>query len=119
MVLFFLATFNVQNLILTYQGNRSVSVQCVFASGSTTDECFVMFTDNGTQRITTINISGSNIKTISLTSGNYTVTGYDISNRSIFGPAVYYPKLITVTSLSSTSESNYNLKSSFNCCNYL
>ena len=104
------ATYQVTDLNITNQyTDGSVSVQCVFVSGSTAGGCHVIFTDTTNGRNESFDIMGSDNTIISLsTSGNYTVTVYDIFNGSIYGPSFYYPQEIhiDIVSIFSTSTSS-------------
>lgn len=108
------ATYNVQNLTVSTEGNGSVSVQCVFVTGSTADGCHVMFTD--TSNGTVLNVSLPYVSLaqgpilITLPAGNYTVTAYDTVNGSLYGPAVQYPTQFEIIKKQSTSSSTHESK---------
>ena len=104
------ATYNcIQQLNIIEADNGSVSVQCVFVSGSIADGCHVIFTDATNGKNESYNITGSDntTKIISLVpAGNYTVVAFEIINE----------KFIHQSSIQATFFSNckYNYFINFN-----
>ncbi|XP_019856812.1 PREDICTED: uncharacterized protein LOC109585258 [Amphimedon queenslandica] len=90
------STFHTQDVIISSPyTNGSVSVQCVFVSGSIADICHVIFT--GTHQELVLNISLVQEPTlVALPAGLYTVTAYDIINGALYGPAVFYATLVEI-----------------------
>ena len=69
----------------------------------------MIFTDTTNGQSESFDITGSDNTIISLpTSGNYTVTVYDIINELLYGPSFYYPQEIhiDIVSIISTSTSS-------------
>lgn len=93
----FLATYYVQNVIISHCTNGSVSVRCVFLEGVTTDECHIEFIETNQELKETFNITGS-IEVITLEkSGNYTIRVYDLLiNGTIIGPAFELPSKVPI-----------------------
>ena len=86
------------------EDNGSVSIQCVFVSGSTADGCHVVFTDINQGIVESFNVTEATQITLS-TSGNYTVTTYDIVNENIINLSCVQPKLVKVIKFSSVHTS--------------
>ena len=103
-IIFLLATYNIQHVMIMNEDNGSVSVQCVFVSGSTADGCHVIFTDINQGIVESFNITEATQITL-LTSGNYTVTIYDIVNENIINLSCVQPKLVKVIKFSSVHTS--------------
>ena len=98
-----LATYNVQDLLVSTEGNGSVSVQCVFVPGSTADGCRVILTDSDQGLIKEFDIRSPMAQLISPSaSGNYTLTAYDIYNGSSYGPAFIYSSTIEIKATGTT-----------------
>ena len=119
-----LATFHTQDIrISSLYNNGSVNVQCVFVSGSTADGCHVIFNNTANGQSESFNITGSTNTMITLsTSGNYTVTVYDIINGSFYGPVVLYPQqvYIDILKISATpTPSNLASKSKMTIYDYI
>lgn len=114
-MIFFSATFNVQDFFVSNDGNinGSVKVQCFFELNiklcdidafdeePTIKECHVVFSTNDTVNELSFTITGSKETLVTLCkSGNYTVTVYDSINGSIIDdkPAVDPKKLEVIIS---------------------
>ncbi|XP_019857003.1 PREDICTED: uncharacterized protein LOC109585378 [Amphimedon queenslandica] len=98
-----LATYNVQDVLVSTEGNGSVSVQCVFVSGSTADGCDVVFTDTDQESSCNVSLLLNQEPTlVTLPAGNYTVTAYDNINGSLYGPVIQYPSSIEIQATSTT-----------------
>ena len=86
----FLATYRVQDTDLILYNNGSVVVSCQYCvpvAESVREGCYVIINNSDEGLKKTINITGSDEETITLESGSYTVTTYDLVNGSIKGPA--------------------------------
>ena len=85
----------------------------MFVSGSTADGCHVIFNDTTNGQSESFNITGSTNTVIMLsTSGNYTVTVYDIINDSYYGPSFHNPEPVHIDILKiSATPTSYNLAS--------
>lgn len=66
-----------------------MKIKCFFIEGSIADGCLVIFSDTTQELEYSFNIStGSKEELVAVPeSGNYTVTVYDIVNKSFVGPA--------------------------------
>ncbi|XP_019856802.1 PREDICTED: uncharacterized protein LOC109585247 [Amphimedon queenslandica] len=109
-----ISTFHAQNIsIISSYANGSVSVQCVFVSGSTADGCHVIFTDTSNGTVFNVSLPLAQQPTlVTLPAGNYTVTAYDIINGSLYGPAVYPTPVEIIKIMHSTSSSTHESISS-------
>ena len=105
----FLVTYNVQDVILSTEGNGSLSVQCVYEESSTADGCHVIFTDTINGRNESFNITANKALLVQLVNGHYTVTIYEIIGTTIKTSCIE-PKqlaiLIPVDPYSSTTTSH-------------
>ena len=101
-----LATYNVQDLLVSTEGNGSVSVQCVFVPGSTADGCHVIFNDTGQELSRNVSLSLNQDPTlVTLPAGSYTATAYDNVNGLLYGPAIQYSSTIEIQATSTTPPS--------------
>uniref|UniRef100_A0A1X7T1R8 Uncharacterized protein n=1 Tax=Amphimedon queenslandica TaxID=400682 RepID=A0A1X7T1R8_AMPQE len=108
-----ISTFHTRDIIISSpHTDGSVSVQCVFVSGSTADGCHVIFNDTNQEIVESFTITGpgSTIVTVSA-SGVYDVYVYDIVKGSLYGPAVQDTTLVEIVKVIPSTFSSSSIMS--------
>ncbi|XP_019856803.1 PREDICTED: uncharacterized protein LOC109585248 [Amphimedon queenslandica] len=100
---------SIQDVVLSIEGDGSVSVRCVYEESSTVDGCHVIFTHTTTGKKEYFNVTYDNSALISLpTNGNYTVTAYAITNMTIVPWSCVQPKEVALTITTETALDLYS-----------
>ncbi|XP_019857005.1 PREDICTED: uncharacterized protein LOC109585381 [Amphimedon queenslandica] len=100
---------SIQDVVLSTEGNGSVSVRCVYEESSTVDGCYVIFTHTVSRKKASFYITFDNSTLISLpTNGVYTVTAYAITNMTIVPWSCVQPKEVALTITTKTALDLYS-----------